>query len=99
LGYEPFLVRKKEAPVQSLYSTYKQQNDDDDVLIGSFLAWNFDMTLGFPMSWSQRLVSFNLMLLQCWLVHHCHETVFHEPSRELPAKNVTAPGPSIFMIV
>jgi FtsH-binding integral membrane protein len=70
------------------------------VIVGSFLAWNFvDMTLGFPLSCFQRLVCFNLMLLQCWLVHRCHEIDFHEPSKELPAENETAPGPSILMIV
>jgi hypothetical protein len=44
------------------------------VIAGSFLAWNFvDMTLGFPLSLTSRLLSFNLMMLQCWLLYRCDD--------------------------
>jgi hypothetical protein len=53
------------------------------VIMGSFLAWNFvDMTLGFPISLTSRLLSFNLMLLQCWLLHRCDDVCDQDQERK-----------------
>jgi hypothetical protein len=70
------------------------------VLVGSFLAWNFvDLTLGFPLSWQSRLLSFNLMLIQCWLLHSCHEIVFDQEAETGP-ENVEEKGdPSVLVVV
>jgi hypothetical protein len=70
------------------------------VLVGSFLAWNFvDVTLGFPLSWTSRLLSFNLMLIQCWLLYRCHEIVFDQEAETGPENEEYQAGPSVLVIV
>jgi hypothetical protein len=70
------------------------------VLVGSFFAWNFiDVTLGFPLSWTSKLLSFNLMLIQCWLLYRCHEIVVHQEEETGPENEEEKSGPSILVIV
>ena len=65
------------------------------VLFGSFLAWNFiDMTLGFPLCWMSRSVSFSLMLIQSWMLYRCRD-MFLET--DLPEDQ--SEGPSVLIIV
>lgn len=68
------------------------------VLVGSFLAWNFiDLKLGFPLSWTSRLLSYNLMLIQCCLLFCCHDIVSDQESQE--TNDLEKEGPSILAIV
>jgi hypothetical protein len=70
------------------------------VLVGSFIAWNcIDLTLGFPLSWKSRILSTNMMVVQCWLLYRCHQIVLHKSTEAESNSEDTEAVPFILAIV
>jgi hypothetical protein len=70
------------------------------VLVGSFIAWNcIDLTLGFPLSWKSRILSSNMMTVQCWLLYRCHHIVLDKSTEAESNNEDTGAVPFILAIV
>lgn len=56
-------------------------------------------TLGFPLSWKQRMLSSNMMAVLCWLLYRCHQIVLDKSTEAESNKEDTEAIPFILAIV
>ena len=69
------------------------------VLIGSLVALLYmDVTFGFPLTWTSRVVSTVLVGLQCYFLKMCYDALIAEPSQTNDEEENHVNDPQIFIL-